>query len=166
MPVLLLNSTFEPLHVCTVRRGIQLIYDDKVTVIEETGKVWHASSFEIEVPSVIRLHKYVNVPRKTKVALCKNAVLARDGHRCAYCGEKAETIDHVIPKSRGGSHSWDNCVASCKRCNFKKGNKLNSEMGYKLLITPKQPKGTRGLLVARQYVKDFPEWEQYLPQAA
>src|SRR5690606_33256394 len=115
--VLLLNATFEPLTALPLRRAVVMLVCGKAEVVHghPSGMVLHSASASVPLPSVIRLNNYVRVPYRAKVPLTRAALMHRDGYRCAYCGGKAETIDHVVPKSRGGAHSWLNCVASCAK---------------------------------------------------
>ena len=113
------------------------------------------------MPSVIRLVHFVRVPYRTRVPLSRRAVFARDGHRCQYCDRAAENIDHVVPRSRGGPHSWDNVVASCRSCNARKEDRLPAEAGLKLRHPPRAPHANLWLLATAGSVD--PAWERYLP---
>src|SRR3954462_3162335 len=108
--VLLLNATFEPLAVVTAKRAVVLMLTGKAECIEVTlDEAFHSENLTVPAPSVMRLSRYVRVPYRAAVPMTRAGVLRRDGRRCAYCGRRADTIDHVIPRSRGGTHSWDNC---------------------------------------------------------
>ena len=117
--VLLLNSTYEPLTALPMRRAVIMLMCGKATVVHDdpNGPVIHSATRSIVVPSVIRLHSYVRVPYRARVPMTRAALMHRDRFRCAYCGAKADTVDHVVPRSRGGDHSWENCVAACSTCN-------------------------------------------------
>ena len=115
--VLLLNATYEPLCAVNVRRAIVLLLKGKAEVLERDGGALHSEKITIAIPSVIRLVYFVRVPYYGKANLSRRAVFARDAGACQYCGRRAETMDHVEPRSRGGSHSWENVVAACKKPN-------------------------------------------------
>ena len=108
---LVLNATYEPLGVVPDRRALLLVLASKAVTIEAYARLVHSASEAVEVPAVIRLNRFVRVPHRAGVPLTRRAVFARDGGRCAYCGAAAASIDHVVPKSRGGRHTWDNVVA-------------------------------------------------------
>jgi 5-methylcytosine-specific restriction endonuclease McrA len=124
--VLLLNSTYEPLTALPVRRAIIMLICGKADVVHDdpSGPVIHSTTRSIAVPSVIRLRTFVRVPYRARVPMTRAALMHRDRFCCAYCGAKADTVDHVVPRSRGGDHSWENCVACCSTCNHRKGDKL------------------------------------------
>ena len=111
---LILNASFEPLGVIAHRRAIVLVLREKAEVVERNGALYRSEHIQIEAPSVIRLRYYVHVPHRLHVAPSRKAVFLRDGHRCQYCGRPAENVDHVLPRSRGGRHVWDNVVAACR----------------------------------------------------
>ena len=111
---LLLNASFEPLCVVPMRRAVVLVLKEKAEIVARNGAELHSERVTLPVPSVIRLHHFVRVPYRNRVPLSRRAVFARDGHRCQYCNRAAENIDHVVPRSRGGPHAWDNVVASCR----------------------------------------------------
>jgi 5-methylcytosine-specific restriction endonuclease McrA len=163
MRTLILNATFEPLCVVSARRAVLLEMDDKVEVIEhgDPDRVFHSQYLDFHVPSVLRLKRYVKVPRNRSIPLNTRTVLARDRHKCAYCGEKATTMDHVDPKKNLGPHLWENVVAACQKCNNKKGHKSLDEMGWTLLIEPSRPIGAKASIVAFGGVIEEP-WKQYL----
>ncbi len=121
---LVLNATYEPLCVVTLRRAVVLVLAEKAVVVEAGETVMHSASTSIQVPSVVKLSRYVRVPYRREVPMTRRAVLDRDCHRCGYCGARADTIDHVRPRSRGGTHVWTNVVAACARCNHRKGDRL------------------------------------------
>ncbi len=165
--VLLLNATYEPLTALPVRRAVVLLVCDKADAVHEdpTGPVIHSSGFQVAVPSVIRLRNYVRVPYRARIPMTRAALMHRDRFRCAYCGGKAETIDHVVPRSRGGEHSWENCVASCAPCNHRKADKLLSELGWTLRAALVPPKGPHWRLLATTKELD-PAWLRYLGEGA
>jgi 5-methylcytosine-specific restriction endonuclease McrA len=157
---LVLNATFEPLCVVSSRRALVLVLDCKAELVHGTGAEYHSERAHFPEPSVVRLSQYVRVPRQTKVAISRRSVFARDGHRCQYCGAQAENIDHVVPRSRGGAHSWDNVVASCRRCNAAKEDYLLEETGFVLKEKPQAPRSRVWLLAASGEVRA--EWEPYV----
>ncbi|MDD5748326.1 MAG: HNH endonuclease [Actinomycetota bacterium] len=158
--VLLLNATFEPLCALSARRAIVLLLKGKAETLESNGSAFHSEKFVIEIPSVVRLLYYVKVPYYGRANLTRRAVFARDGWVCQYCGSSAETVDHVIPRSRGGAHTWENVVAACKRCNSKKRDKLPSEANLTLRRKPGIPRGPATVSLELGYVR--PEWQRYL----
>jgi 5-methylcytosine-specific restriction endonuclease McrA len=157
---LVLNASFEPLCVVSTRRALLLVLDDKAELLHDTGQQFHAQRLAVPEPSVVRLAHYVKVPYQARIALNRRAVFARDAHRCQYCGSAAENIDHVIPRSKGGSHSWDNVVAACRPCNTRKRDRLLDESGMKLRRKPSAPRERTWILVASGAVR--PDWEPYL----
>lgn len=157
---LVLNATYEPLCVVTLRRAVVLVLAEKAIVVEATEAVMHSAHTAIPVPSVVRLSRYVRVPYRREVPMTRRAVLDRDAHLCAYCGTRADTIDHVRPRSRGGQHVWTNVVAACARCNHRKGDRLLSELGWHLAVTPTQPPAT--VAVVMGWTKREPSWQRYL----
>ncbi|GLZ34953.1 HNH endonuclease [Lentzea sp. NBRC 105346] len=165
--VLLLNATFEPLTALSLRRAVVLVVCGKAEVVhgDPAGLVLHSSTSEVLVPSVIRLSNYVRVPYRGRVPLTRAGLMHRDRYRCAYCGGRAETIDHVVPRSRGGPHTWTNCVACCAKCNHRKADKLLSELGWRLRVVPAAPRGPHWRLLAGVAEAD-PQWLPYLGEPA
>jgi len=161
---LVLNATFEPLSIVPSRRALMLLLDDKAELIHSTERHFRAARVAFPEPSVVRLARYVRVPYQSRVALNRRAVFARDGHRCQYCGSTAENIDHVVPRSRGGTHTWDNVVAACRRCNTRKEDRLVHEVGLTLRRAPSQPRERVWFLVATGGLR--PDWEPYLGSAS
>lgn len=157
---LVLNASYEPLSVVSVRRAVVLVLKEKAEVVHEGEGALRSERMAVPVPSVIRLRRYVRVPYRARVPLSRRAVFVRDAHRCQYCGAGAESIDHVVPTSRGGEHVWENVVASCRRCNSAKEDRLLSEVRLTLRRTPVAPKQTLWVVVAVGRVD--PAWEQYL----
>ncbi len=164
--VLLLNASFEPLAVVTAKRAIVLLLSGKAECVEAAvDAAFHSQNLTVPAPSVMRLSRYVRIPYRRTVPMTRAGVLRRDGRRCAYCGRRADTIDHVVPRSRGGVHSWDNCVAACRACNSRKADRLLEEIGWTLATPPKPPNRAAGgiLLLA---VEPLPAWEPWLSAAA
>jgi 5-methylcytosine-specific restriction endonuclease McrA len=165
--VLLLNATYEPLAALPMRRAIIMVLCGKADVVHDdpAGPIIHSATRAIPVPSVIRLRSYVRVPYRARIPMTRAALMHRDRFCCAYCGGKADTVDHVVPRSRGGQHTWENCVACCSTCNHRKADKLLSELGWHLRLAPRPPKGQHWRLLAT--VKDLdPAWMRYLGEGA
>jgi len=137
---------------------VVLVLKEKAVVVASNGIVYRSEHVEIPAPSVVKLKYFVRVPYRARAALTRRAVFARDHWMCQYCGGAAENVDHVLPKSRGGGHSWENVVAACRRCNSRKENRLPSEVGLKLIHEPFVPKD--GLRLSLGVLE--PEWEDYL----
>jgi 5-methylcytosine-specific restriction endonuclease McrA len=164
--VLLLNATFEPLAVVTAKRAVVLMLTGKAECVEATlDGVFHSENLTIPAPSVMRLSRYVRVPYRRAVPMTRAGVLRRDGRRCAYCGRRADTIDHVVPRSRGGGHSWENCVAACRLCNSRKADRLLDEIGWSLAELPRAPSRTAGGVLVLA-VEPLPAWEPWLGAVA
>lgn len=157
---LVLNATYEPICVVSSRRALVLVLDDKAELVHDTGAKYHSARSAFPEPSVVRLSTYVKVPRQTRVAITRRSVFARDGHRCQYCGAQAENIDHVVPRSRGGTHTWDNVVAACRRCNSAKEDHLLEESDFVLRRRPVPPRSGVWLLAASGEIRS--EWEPYV----
>jgi 5-methylcytosine-specific restriction endonuclease McrA len=157
---LVLNATYEPLCVVSLRRAVVLVLAEKAVVIEATSDLMHSERLTVPIPTVVRLARFVRVPYRREVPLTRRAVLERDAHRCAYCGIKADTIDHVRPRSRGGAHVWTNVVAACARCNHRKGDRLLAELGWHATVTPVQPPSTVAIVMG--WTVREPSWEPYL----
>jgi 5-methylcytosine-specific restriction endonuclease McrA len=157
---LVLNATYEPICVVSSRRALVLVLCDKAEILHATSFEFRSSRARFPEPSVIRLSQYVRVPRQTRVAITRRAVFARDGHRCQYCGAQAENIDHVIPRSRGGLHTWENVVAACRRCNAAKEDRLLEDSGFTLRHSPRAPRSGVSLLAASGDLRE--DWEPYV----
>jgi 5-methylcytosine-specific restriction endonuclease McrA len=138
---LVLNATFEPLGVVSSRRATVLVLTEKAVSVEDADDVIHSVRYAIVVPAVVRLTRYVRVPYRAGVPLTRRAVFARDGGRCVYCGAAATSLDHVVPRSRGGGHVWENVVSACARCNHLKGDRDIRSLGWRLRHAPREPTG-------------------------
>lgn len=158
---LVLNATYEPLSVVSARRAVVLVLRAKAETVAAGDRTWRSAESAVRVPSVVRLRNYVKVPYHRRVPLTRTAVFARDGNRCQYCTAPAESLDHVVPKSHGGKHSWENVVACCRRCNIRKGNRLPGQAGLKLTRTPTTP-SYQGWLYAALGKSRHPHWVPYL----
>ncbi len=152
MSVLLLNASYEPLTVISVRRAVALLLRERVDAACDEARVLHSAQQALEVPVVLRLRRYVNVPRRG-ARWSRFGVLRRDGYRCIYCGVAASdkgdgrtldrgdfTIDHIIPRSRGGKNTWGNTACACYACNQRKSNRTPHEVRMPLLWEPKIPR--------------------------
>ncbi|WP_107671179.1 HNH endonuclease [Cyanothece sp. BG0011] len=159
--VLVLNASYEPLNITSWRRAVVLLIKGKAEQLENNERLIYT---DFPLPSVIRLRHYVHVPYK-EIPLTRRNILERDRHTCQYCRYKGEqlTLDHVIPRSRGGGDSWENLVTACVRCNVKKGNRTPKEAQMNLRYPPRRPysslqfelvKHTRGNLNQ--------EWRKYI----
>jgi 5-methylcytosine-specific restriction endonuclease McrA len=139
--VLVLNNSFQPLHVCQARRALVLVMLGKAEVVEYADHVFVSSvSQKFRLPSVVRLGVYIAADRRT-VSLNRRNVMRRDGYCCQYCGSTREplTTDHVIPRSRNGEDTWENLVTACVACNNRKGGRTPEMAGMKLLRQPRRP---------------------------
>ncbi|MEO6827646.1 MAG: HNH endonuclease [Microbacteriaceae bacterium] len=165
MRTLVLNAGYEPLGVITFRRALVLVMNRKATVIEiDADHPVCCASGSYDRPSVILLTRYVRIPRGRNTPVSRRGVLRRDGHRCGYCGKQASTIDHIVPRSRGGADSWENLVACCLRCNNLKSDHTPNEMGWSLLCSPQMPYDVSW--VVRGLERPQPQWQGYLAPAA
>jgi 5-methylcytosine-specific restriction endonuclease McrA len=165
MRTLVLNAGYEPLAIVSFKRALVLVMNQKASIVEvDVGNpVWGNSGY-YDRPSVILLSRYVRLPRGRAVPVSRRGVLRRDAHRCGYCGKTATTIDHVLPRSRGGVDSWENLVACCLRCNNLKSDRTPEEMGWKLRADPRMPHDVSW--VVRGVESALPQWEDYLASAA
>src|SRR3954454_3963082 len=163
--VLVLNATYEPINVCTVRRAVVLLLKEKAELLEHWTEELHTSSTTVPRPAVIRLVSYVRVPRDThRRKITRRAVFARDGWACQYCGSRSQlTVDHVIPRSKGGPSSWDNIVASCAPCNRRKGDHHLHNVDMRLRRAPRAPGPHVFIQVASPTIPQ--SWRQYLRAA-
>jgi 5-methylcytosine-specific restriction endonuclease McrA len=160
--VLVLNASYEPLNVCSLRRAHVLVFKGKAEVIEVLDQPLRSASSTYPWPHVIRLTAYVRVPRRVQRKISRRALFARDGWRCVYCGTSNSrlTLDHVVPRSRGGDSVWENVVTSCAPCNLRKGNRLPHEVEMHLA---KQPAAPAPVLFIRLATTTIPlRWEPYL----
>ncbi|HYU60851.1 MAG TPA: HNH endonuclease [Solirubrobacterales bacterium] len=165
--VLVLNATYEPINVCTVRRATVLVLKSKAEVLERGKGRLRSERLALDRPVVIRLITYVRVPRGAhRRKITRKAVLARDSWTCQYCGQSKPglTVDHVIPRSRGGESIWENIVAACASCNRRKGNRLPKEAS---MHPRRRPKAPGPLVFIRISSPRIPvTWERYLLSTA
>ena len=165
MRTLVLNAGYEPLSIVSFKRALVLVLEGKATVLasDDEHPIW-SSSGAWERPSVILLRRYVRIPGARAVPVSRRGVLRRDASRCAYCGGSATTIDHIVPRSRGGEDTWENLVACCRRCNAKKGDKPLNQSGMRLRREPRRPRYVPYISLAKYVAGQKNEvWRTYLP---
>ena len=159
--VLVLNASYEPLNVCSVRRAHVLVFKGRAEVIEELATPLYSATGTYPGPHVIRLLQYVRVPRSVRRKISRRVLFARDEWRCQYCGTVGKlTLDHVVPRSRGGDSVWENVVASCAPCNMRKGDRLPEEVQMSPRTPPKPPAPALFVTLAAPRIPD--RWERYL----
>jgi len=163
-PVLVLNQNYQPLNICRVRRAVVLLICNKAEVLENGRGTLHSVEAVFDVPSVIRLVYFIRRPRQQR-KLTKLEVFNRDRYICQYCGRETKevTVDHVIPRRRGGEHSWENVVSACVPCNRHKAGRTPIEARMPLLRRARPP-GNDGFYVPYHYLHMHIEWQKYLPQ--
>lgn len=157
---LVLNTSFEPLCVVSQRRALILVLDHKAVMLESSGAVVRSVAQAVPLPSVVRLTRFVRVPFRGPVPLTRRALFARDGGRCVYCDAPATSVDHVVPRSRGGTHAWENVVSACRRCNHLKADRSIAELGWRLHRQPVQPSGPAWRILSTG--RSDPRWLPYL----
>lgn len=157
---LVLNATYEPLGVVSDRRALILVLNNRAITVQESERVLKHPGGEVVLPAVIRLTKYIRVPYRHAVPLTRRAIFARDGGRCVYCDAPATSIDHVMPRSRGGSHAWENVVSACHRCNHVKADRMLKDLGWRLRKKPIEPAGAAWRILGSG--RADPMWVQYL----
>ncbi|MEC4985750.1 MAG: HNH endonuclease [Oscillatoria sp. PMC 1068.18] len=159
--VLVLNASYEPLNITSWRRAVVLLLKGKAEQVEHNGKYLYS---EFPLPTVIRLRYYVRVPYK-EIPLTRRNILERDEHSCQYCSYKGDnlTLDHVIPRSRGGGDSWENIVTACVRCNVNKGNRTPKEASMPLKRQPRRPYSSLHFEIIKNVKGDRnQEWKKYV----
>jgi 5-methylcytosine-specific restriction endonuclease McrA len=165
MSVLVLNSQYLPIQTTSVKKAIKLIYRGVAVAEKYTDIMWHSISSEIILPSVIRLINFHKIPVKT-YKLSKKNILIRDRYTCQYCkqtvSDRSLTIDHIIPKSRGGSSRWENLVTACKRCNSIKADRTPEEAGMLLLSKPSRISIHTHTTILRNRGEIYPDWSEFL----
>ncbi len=161
-PVLVLNANFEPLNVCTTRRALGLLMTGKAEMLLNGRGYVRTVRLTIPRPSVIRLGYMINRPRP-RVRLSKREIFRRDGYTCQYCGRRGGrlTLDHVVPRHRGGTHSWENLVTACPACNLKKGGRTLQEAHMRLLKRPMEPRPSP-LYLYGTHLGDNQDWRPFL----
>ncbi|MFC1936128.1 HNH endonuclease [Chloroflexota bacterium] len=161
-PVLVLNANYEPLNVCTTRRALGLMVADKATLVQNGRGYIRGVSRDYQAPSVIRLIAMIKRPRPV-IKLSKAEVFRRDNYVCQYCGKHTSnlTIDHIIPRSIGGTHTWDNLVAACPHCNHRKGGRTAQQANMRLLSAPKAPSAS-ALYIFGRYLRKQETWIPFI----
>lgn len=171
MSALLLNVDYSPLRCVAHERAIELIWEEKAEIVEESGQFFHSQFLTIPVPSVLRLLKFAHVPYRKRLPVTRRNVLARDGGKCGYCLASASTIDHIRPRSKGGRHRWENVISACIPCNSEKDDRQlsvilgqprrNTGGTWELKLKPFVPEGA--IWTAIDSRRHDPVWEKYLP---
>jgi len=164
-PVLVLNQNYEPLAVCRARRALILVYEGKAEMLENGVGTIRSAREIFALPSVIRLDYLIKRPRREK-KLTRYEIFNRDHYTCQYCGKESRqlTLDHVLPRYRGGQHTWENVVSACAHCNRHKAGRTPQEANMKLIHEPAPPRRHSIFTVPYQYVHSKQEWQKYLPQ--
>jgi 5-methylcytosine-specific restriction endonuclease McrA len=161
--VLVLNATYEPLSIISVQRAVVLLLKEKAELIEAAEERLHAAYTEFPVPLVIRLVYYVRIPRPIALAPTRRSVMVRDNYTCQYCGATPGrsnlTLDHILPRSRGGGTTWDNVVAACRTCNVRKGSRTPEEARMALRRHPGRPNYLVFMLLAE--TGSLERWGKY-----
>ena len=163
--VLVLNQNYEPLNICHTKRALTLIFQSKAEMLEDGVGIIHTADKAYPIPSVIRLPYIIKRPFRVQRKLTRMEVFNRDGHTCQYCGKKTRqmTLDHVIPRSRNGPHTWENVVSACVACNRHKAGRTPEEAHMKLRSIPGPPQPSRYAYIPTQYLQTRQEWERYFP---
>jgi 5-methylcytosine-specific restriction endonuclease McrA len=161
--VLVLNASYEPLQLVSVRRAVILLLQEKAEVVEAARQQLRARALALDVPLVIRLVRYIRIPRRLKLPCSRRGVFARDRETCQYCGVQPGrahlTMDHVVPRSQGGGTTWDNVVTACRDCNHRKGGRTPEQANMKLAIVPRQPQYVAFALLGELERHDV--WRKY-----
>ena len=162
--VLVLNATYEPLNIVSLQRAVVLLLKDKAEVLEAAGALIRSERLALELPLVIRLVYFVRVPRRMPLPLTRRSLMSRDHFACQYCGSQPSkvqlTLDHVVPRSRGGRTDWDNVVTACIPCNQRKGDRRPKEAGMRLLAIPEKPRFAAFVLLGRPGYHET--WSKYI----
>jgi len=159
---LVLNQSYEPLTICTIKKAVLLIFLGKAEIVhKDEKKSIRTVRMNFPWPSVIRISKFIKVPYK-KVILSRKNILRRDNYKCAYCGRSdlMLTVDHIIPKAKGGNDSWENLITACTRCNNIKGDRTPDEANMKLLTRPYKP--SHVIFIKNIVSKIDEKWKPYL----
>ncbi len=163
--VLVLNQNYEPLNVCNARRAFTLLDRGKAEIVEESERLLRSVARAFRVPSVIRMVYYIKRPRPV-ARLSRREVFARDGFACQYCGLRTHdlTLDHVLPRHRGGRHTWENLVSACTPCNHRKAGRTPDEARMRLRKRPGRPRASLAAVFWR-YLEQHPGWHPFFPGA-
>jgi len=161
--VLVLNASYEPLRIVSVRRAIILLLQEKVELVEAAAQHLRAQGASFAVPLVVRLVRYIAIPRHRQLPCSRRGVLARDRETCQYCGAQPGraqlTLDHVVPRAQGGRSEWENVVSACAGCNHRKGGRTPEQAGMALLARPRQP--SYAALVLLVELEQHQIWSKY-----
>ncbi len=161
--VLVLNASYEPLQLISVRRAVILLLQEKAELVEAATAQLRARAISLDVPVVIRLVRYIRIPRKLKLPCSRRGVFARDRETCQYCGLQPGrthlTMDHILPRSQGGTTNWENVVTACRECNHRKGGRTPEQANMQLLSTPRQPQYVAFALLGELERHDV--WRKY-----
>ena len=163
--VLVLNSTYEAINICTAKRALIMILSGKADIVEDSSIAVRSARMTMLCPEVIRLHRFIPLPYRP-IPFCRKNILLRDDFSCQYCGKQLSpdhlTLDHIFPISKGGTDSWTNVVTACKKCNHHKGDKTLEEAGLKLRHRPDKPTLPTYLHLVRMIGKQREVWRKYL----
>ena len=164
--MLVLNQSYEPLNICRVRRAVVLLYQNKAEMLENGSGFIHSTNLDLPLPSVIRLASMVKRPYQLRRKFTRMEIFRRDHYTCQYCGKGTRqlTLDHVIPRYRGGPHTWENVVSACVPCNRHKAGRTPREARMKLANLPSQPRDNGLFYIPSYYPHIRNEWQKYLPQ--
>jgi 5-methylcytosine-specific restriction endonuclease McrA len=164
LPVLVLNQSYEPLNIYRMRRAVILIYEDKAEMLENGSGFIHSANHAFPIPSVIRLGEMIKRPHRVERKLTRVEIFRRDHYTCQYCGKETRslTLDHVLPRYRGGPHTWENVVSACVNCNRKKAGRTPQEAGMKFIHQPTQPHDGSPFYIPARYLPLRKEWQKYL----
>ena len=164
LSVLVLNQNYEPLNICRARRAVVLLYRGKAEMLENGSGFIHSASYTFLLPSVIRIVYMIKRPRPRR-KLTRLEIFNRDKYTCQYCGKETRqlTLDHVIPRYKGGEHTWENVVSACISCNRHKAGKTPEQSGMRLLCCPSPPRGNAPFYIPYHYLQAKSEWQKYLP---
>ena len=165
LPVLVLNQNYEPLNICRARRAVLLLYHGKAQMLENGSGFMHSARHTLPIPSVIRLVYMIKRPRPVR-RLTRLEVFHRDQYTCQYCSKKTQqlTLEHIVPRYRGGEHTWENVVSACIPCNRHKAGRTPQQAGMKLLCRPGPPRGNTYFYIPYPYLQTQSQWQKYLPQ--
>ena len=161
-PVLVLNQDYQPVNICRVRRAVVLVFQGKAEVLENGLGLLHSVAYSLPIPSVVRLVYLVRRPRFQR-KLTRYEIFSRDNYTCQYCGRETKelTLDHVVPKGRGGNHDWENIVSCCIPCNRRKAGRTPMEAGMRLMCRPVPPPPS-SFHLPYQYLHTHGEWQKFL----
>ena len=164
LPVLVLNQSYEPLAVCRARRAVVLIFEGKAEMLEDGLGYIHSIRETFPLPSVIKLARMIRRPHRQR-KMTRYEIFNRDRYTCQYCGTQTRhlTLDHIIPRYRGGEHSWENVVSACVACNRHKAGRTPQEAHMKLIKKPAPPGNSHSYIIPHQYLSRRDEWRKYLP---